>query len=82
MGWRQGKGIGAAAPLPEELEAAAGGGPRRRGRWGREAGLGADNTPIYALEPKDDTHGLGFDPFKVSRHIAGDCRVSASAAEV
>jgi hypothetical protein len=62
MGWRQGKGIGAAAPAPDD---AGGGAGRKRGRWGREAGLGADNTPIYALQAKTDTHGLGFDPFKV-----------------
>lgn len=74
MGWRQGKGVGAAAPLPEELEAAAGGSGRRRGRWGRDAGLGVDNTPIYALEAKDDVHGLGFDPFKVGSDTACDCR--------
>ena len=74
MGWRQGKGVGAAAPLPEDLEAATGGGGRRRGRWGRDAGLGVENTPIYALEPKDDIHGLGFDPFKVGPDIACYCR--------
>lgn len=73
MGWRQGKGVGAAAPLPEELEAITGGGGRRRGRWGRDAGLGVENTPIYALEPKDDIHGLGFDPFKVGSGRACDC---------
>lgn len=57
MGWRQGKGIGPAV-APSD---AAGAGRK----WGREAGVGAENTPIYALAPKMDTHGLGFDPFKV-----------------
>lgn len=58
MGWRQGKGIG---PAPAKADAAA----KKGRRWGPEAGVGPDNTPIYALAPKEDTHGLGFDPFKV-----------------
>jgi len=66
MGWRQGKGIGAAAPAPDD---AGGGAGRKRGRWGREAGLGAENTPIYALQAKTDTHGLGFDPFQVGPRL-------------
>ncbi len=56
MGWRQGKGVGPGRAAPASMGA---------GRWGPEAGIGAENTPIYALPPKSDTHGLGFDPFKV-----------------
>lgn len=58
MGWRQGKGVGPAAAADE---------PQKKGRrWGPEAGVGPDNTPIYALAPKTDPHGLGFDPYKVT----------------
>lgn len=60
MGWRQGKGIGAAAPPAGAPDSTSGSGRR----WGPEAGVGAENTPIYALAPKVDTHGLGHDPFK------------------
>jgi G patch domain-containing protein 1 len=61
MGWRQGKGIGKArAP-----QIAQGG-----SRWGTMASVGADNVAIHHLPPKDDTHGLGYDPFKVSRRAS------------
>ena len=73
MGWRQGKGIGAAAPLPEAGGPSSSSGGRKSGRWGRDAGLGAENTPIFALEAKNDTDGLGFDPFKVQLDPSG-CR--------
>lgn len=59
MGWRQGKGIGTADT------SASGVGTRGGSRWGRVAGVGVENTPLYALKPKDTLHGLGFDPFKV-----------------
>lgn len=59
MGWRQGKGIGAVDT------SASGVGTKGGSRWGRVAGVGVENTPLYALKPKDTLHGLGFDPFKV-----------------
>jgi hypothetical protein len=65
MGWRQGKGIG---PAAARADGTAG---KSKRRWGPEAGVGPDNTPIYALAPKTDTHGLGFDPFKVQRMLPG-----------
>lgn len=59
MGWRQGKGVGPVA-APDK--------PSKGGRrWGPEAGVGPENTPIYDLAPKTDQHGLGFDPFKVGQ---------------
>ena len=58
MGWRQGKGVGPSRAASDSAS---------KGRWGPEAGIAAENTPIYALPPKTDTHGLGFDPFKVNR---------------
>lgn len=74
MGWRQGKGIGsvpeeggaAEGGRGEEGEEAGGGGraARRARRWGRHAGVGPENVPLYLVEPKTDTHGLGHDPFK------------------
>ena len=59
MGWRQGKGVGPNRAAPGNNSSSS------SRRWGPEAGIGAENTPIYALPPKTDTHGLGFDPFKV-----------------
>lgn len=41
-----------------------GGSRRRRRHWGRPAGVGPDNTPLHLLKPKNDAHGLGYDPFK------------------
>ncbi len=58
MGWRQGKGVGPSRAASNSAS---------KGRWGPEAGIAAENTPIYALPPKTDTHGLAFDPFKVKR---------------
>ena len=67
MGWRQGKGGGAALAASLRGEDAAGG-HQRDSRWGRVQGVGVDNTPIYLLPPKQDAHGLGFDPFKAGQH--------------
>ncbi|KAL6759050.1 hypothetical protein V8C86DRAFT_1390599 [Haematococcus lacustris] len=84
MGWRPGRGVGAAAPSQNtaSLPSAAESGPGSAGhvpataaqrgiaavagrgsRWGSVAGVSLDNTPIYVLEPKQDQHGLGYDPF-------------------
>lgn len=57
MGWRQGKGVGTA-------DVSAADKSTKGSRWGRVAGVGVDNTPLYALKPKEGLHGLGFDPFK------------------
>ncbi len=62
MGWRQGKGVGAGGGGRGGARDAAGSGGG--GRWGRVAGVGPENVPLYRLEPKDNVHGLGFDPFK------------------
>jgi G patch domain-containing protein 1 len=37
---------------------------KKRKRWGRVVGIGAENTPLHLVQPKQDVHGLGFDPFK------------------
>lgn len=58
MGWRAGRGIGSA--LPATGPAAAAG---RSSKWGTISGVSIDNTPVYVLEPKEDLHGLGYDPF-------------------
>lgn len=59
---------------PSAAAAAAGGGSDSEGedggdqaggsKWGTVAGVSIENTPLYVLEPKQDTHGLGFDPFE------------------
>jgi G patch domain-containing protein 1 len=41
-----------------------GGGGCGDGKWGSVAGVSIENTPLYVLEPKQDMHGLGFDPFE------------------
>eukprot|EP00887_Chlorella_sp_A99_P005964 scaffold29.g5964.t1 len=68
MGWRQGKGIGGSAEEEdggaEEGGEGGGGGRRHRRAWGREAGVGPENTPLHLLAPKSDTFGLGYDPFR------------------
>jgi G-patch domain len=58
MGWRQGRGIGAAVST---------GRGRGGSRWGRTAGAAPDPVPVFAPPSKGDRHGLGFDPFKVRR---------------
>ncbi|CAD7696172.1 unnamed protein product [Ostreobium quekettii] len=57
MGWRHGKGIG-------WEDKATGDGAKGLKRWGPEASLGAANIALYLPKPKDDVHGLGYDPFK------------------
>ncbi|KAL4547919.1 hypothetical protein Ndes2526B_g07136 [Nannochloris sp. 'desiccata'] len=58
MGWRQGKGVGAAA----RRESTGGNGSRKD--WGKVAGVGPENTPLHLVLPKHDVHGIGYDPFK------------------
>lgn len=64
MGWRQGKGVGIADISAADKSI-------KGSRWGRVAGVGVDNTPLYALKPKEGLHGLGFDPFKVGISQSG-----------
>lgn len=79
MGWRPGKGIGSAPaagfkdPKPhrdkndktladDNDDAALN--PHSSSKWGTVAGVSIENTPMYVLDPKQDLHGLGFDPFE------------------
>ena len=67
MGWRQGEGIGpgrdeSSRPADVSLGSL---GARKASKWGRVAGVAAENTPVYLPPAKTDVHGLGFDPFKV-----------------
>jgi len=39
------------------------------------ASVGADNVAIHELPPKDNTHGLGYDPFKVSYSRCSWCKL-------
>lgn len=72
MGWRPGRGIGfttaksaaAAAACTTNAAAAVAENARKTKKWGTVGGISLDNTPIYVLEPKQDVHGLGFDPFE------------------
>lgn len=58
MGWRQGKGIGAAGPARQQDTS------RSSSRWGTVAGVGPENTPLHLVKPKHDVYGLGYDPFR------------------
>ncbi|GIL51209.1 hypothetical protein Vafri_7283 [Volvox africanus] len=55
LGWRPGRGVGTAAPSRQAEE--------KGSKWGSVAGVSLENTPLYVLEPKEDLHGLGYDPF-------------------
>lgn len=57
MGWRQGRGIG---KLSSHQKAQPG------SKWGPMLSVSVDNVEIHRLSLKDDTHGLGYDPFKAS----------------
>lgn len=56
MGWRQGKGIGKQSSHKKT---------RPDSKWGPMKGVSVENVEVHRLALKDDTHGLGFDPFKV-----------------
>eukprot|EP00775_Hariotina_reticulata_P010080 gene10080-10235_t len=62
MGWRPGKGIG--TTLAAAGTAAAACGSSSSSKWGTIGGISIENTPLYVLDPKEDLHGLGFDPFE------------------
>ena len=64
MGWRQGKGVGPGRDDSSQPPAESSG-ARKASKWGRVAGVAAENTPVYLPPAKTDVHGLGFDPFKV-----------------
>ncbi|GLI62024.1 hypothetical protein VaNZ11_004601, partial [Volvox africanus] len=55
LGWRPGRGVGTAAPSRQAEVTGS--------KWGSVAGVSLENTPLYVLEPKEDLHGLGYDPF-------------------
>jgi hypothetical protein len=48
---------------PEGASPSAAGGPRRR-RWGPLATAQSSNTALHTLQPKNDTHGIGYDPYQ------------------
>jgi G patch domain-containing protein 1 len=62
MGWRPGKGIGTTHASAGTAAAPCGGGSSSK--WGTIGGVSIENTPLYVLDPKEDVHGLGFDPFE------------------
>ena len=57
MGWRQGKGVG-----KRSSKSTSGSGSK----WGEMSTVGVENVKFYDVPNKDDTYGLGHDPFKVS----------------
>ena len=64
MGWRPGRGIGTALAAAGPASAAGSASAASRSKWGTVCGVSIENTPLYVLEPKHDTHGLGFDPYE------------------
>jgi G patch domain-containing protein 1 len=75
MGWRQGRGIGGPA-------AAAAGDAAGSSKWGTIAGVSIENTPMYVLDPKQDLHGLGFDPFEGAEEFRSRKRQKVEAGRV
>lgn len=59
-----------------EGEAQAGAGSK----WGTVAGVTIENTPLYVLDPKQDLHGLGFDPFEGAEEFRSRKRQKTEAA--
>lgn len=49
-------------------------------KWGTVAGVSIENTPLYVLEPKQDLHGLGFDPFEGAEEFRSRKRQKLDAA--
>ena len=72
MGWRQGKGIGAAGAARQQEGSIS--------RWGTVAGVGPENTPLHLITPKHDVYGLGYDPFRGAEEfrIAQERRTEAA----
>lgn len=63
MGWRPGKGIGTTLAAAGTAAAACGS-SSSSSKWGTIGGISIENTPLYVLDPKEDLHGVGFDPFE------------------
>lgn len=42
---------------------------RMQRKWSRHTTIAAQDTPLYLLAPKNDTHGLGFDPFQGAKEF-------------
>lgn len=61
MGWRQGRGIG---KLHAHQKSQPG------SKWGPMLAVSTENVEVHRVAPKDDTHGLGYDPYKVT-HLPG-----------
>jgi G patch domain-containing protein 1 len=49
-------------------------------KWGAVSGVSIENTPLYVLEPKQDLHGLGFDPFEGAEEFRSRKRQKLDAA--
>jgi G patch domain-containing protein 1 len=54
--------------------------PAGSSKWGTVAGVSIENTPLYVLEPKQDLHGLGFDPFEGAEEFRSRKRQKLDAA--
>lgn len=54
--------------------------PGASSKWGTVAGVSIENTPLYVLEPKQDRHGLGFDPFEGAEEFRNRKRQKLDAA--
>jgi G patch domain-containing protein 1 len=49
-------------------------------KWGTVAGVSIENTPLYVLDPKQDLHSLGFDPFEGAEEFRSRKRRKLDAA--
>lgn len=69
-------GAGSDSDGDDQLQQAAG-----SSKWGTVAGVSIENTPLYVLEPKQDLHGLGFDPFEGAEEFRSRKRQKLDAAQ-
>jgi G patch domain-containing protein 1 len=82
MGWRQGRGIGGPAAAAAAAANEASGSGSSSSKWGTIAGVSIENTPMYVLDPKQDLHGLGFDPFEGAEEFRTRKRQKLEAGRV
>jgi G patch domain-containing protein 1 len=77
-GFRGSSAAAAASDSDDAQEAAAA--AAKSSKWGTVAGVSIENTPMYVLEPKQDLHGLGFDPFEGAEEFRSRKRQKLEAA--
>lgn len=76
----RGSSAAAADSDSDDAQEAAAAAAAKSSKWGTVAGVSIENTPMYVLEPKQDLHGLGFDPFEGAEEFRSRKRQKLEAA--